>query len=41
MDRSDREKMELDREIKQLLQKFFTRFGTVSSEEDVRKLDQL
>lgn len=32
---------DLDGDIKTLLQNYFTKFGKVSTEEDLKKLDQL
>lgn len=36
---SDSGKAELDREIKKMLQKYFTQFGQVSTEEDLNHLE--
>lgn len=41
MNFTDRDKEELDREIRRTLQKYFTKFGQVSAVEDLDKLDQL
>lgn len=41
MNYSDSDKAELDREIKKMLRKYFTKFGQVSAEGDLEKLNHL